>query len=59
MTEQHGTGLLLIAMGIILKLLPENKPLPKRSAAALKPPSDEGRKSQLEIEQEEEKRPLV
>lgn len=25
MTEQHGTGLLLIAMGIILKMLPENK----------------------------------
>ncbi|XP_050237306.1 UDP-galactose/UDP-glucose transporter 4-like [Mercurialis annua] len=25
LTEQHGTGLLLIAMGITLKLLPENK----------------------------------
>lgn len=25
LTEQHGTGLLLIAMGILLKLLPENK----------------------------------
>lgn len=25
MTEQHGTGLLLIAMGIVLKLLPEYK----------------------------------
>ncbi|CAK9134346.1 unnamed protein product, partial [Ilex paraguariensis] len=30
LTEQHGTGLLLISMGIIMKLLPENK-LPKRS----------------------------
>ncbi|KAF2313213.1 hypothetical protein GH714_009799 [Hevea brasiliensis] len=26
LTEQHGTGLLLIAMGIILKMLPDNKP---------------------------------
>ncbi|KAL8160028.1 hypothetical protein V2J09_001565 [Rumex salicifolius] len=26
MTEQHGTGLILILMGIILKMLPENKP---------------------------------
>ncbi|KAK0587653.1 hypothetical protein LWI29_026441 [Acer saccharum] len=25
LTEQHGTGLLLIAMGVILKMLPENK----------------------------------
>ncbi|KAK8947622.1 UDP-galactose/UDP-glucose transporter 2 [Platanthera guangdongensis] len=25
MTEQHGTGLILIAMGIVLKLLPEYK----------------------------------
>ncbi|KAH7549491.1 hypothetical protein ACOSP7_025701 [Xanthoceras sorbifolium] len=30
LTEQHGTGLLLIAMGIILKMLPENK-VPTRS----------------------------
>ncbi|KAG6636881.1 UDP-galactose/UDP-glucose transporter 2-like [Carya illinoinensis] len=33
LTEQHGTGLLLIAMGIILKMLPDNK-LPGRSAVA-------------------------
>ncbi|KAF5464148.1 hypothetical protein F2P56_014250 [Juglans regia] len=26
LTEQHGTGLLLIAMGITMKLLPDNKP---------------------------------
>ena len=25
LTEQHGSGLLLISMGIILKMLPENK----------------------------------
>ncbi|KAK4842864.1 hypothetical protein QYF36_000976 [Acer negundo] len=25
LTEQHGTGLLLIAMGVVLKMLPENK----------------------------------
>ncbi|XP_044476834.1 UDP-galactose/UDP-glucose transporter 4-like [Mangifera indica] len=30
LTEQHGTGLLLIAMGIILKMMPENK-APTRS----------------------------
>jgi adenosine 3'-phospho 5'-phosphosulfate transporter B3 len=33
LTEQHGTGLLLIAMGIILKMLPENK-LPGSSAVS-------------------------
>ncbi|XP_021748451.1 UDP-galactose/UDP-glucose transporter 4-like [Chenopodium quinoa] len=26
LTEQHGTGLLLITMGIVIKLLPDNKP---------------------------------
>ncbi|XP_075494165.1 UDP-galactose/UDP-glucose transporter 2-like isoform X2 [Primulina tabacum] len=31
LTEQHGTGLLLIAMGIVLKMLPENKPPQKRA----------------------------
>ncbi|TYI66319.1 hypothetical protein E1A91_D09G215100v1 [Gossypium mustelinum] len=28
LTEQHGSGLLLIAMGIILKMLPDSKPAP-------------------------------
>ena len=32
LTEQHGSGLLLIAMGIILKLLPENKAPPARNS---------------------------
>lgn len=32
LTEQHGSGLILIAMGITLKMLPENKPaIPKRA----------------------------
>ncbi|CAI9101682.1 OLC1v1039062C2 [Oldenlandia corymbosa var. corymbosa] len=57
LTEQHGTGLILIAMGIILKMLPENKQPPRRSAA--KPSINEGKiSSQMEIEKEE-KRPLV
>ncbi|XP_022759754.1 UDP-galactose/UDP-glucose transporter 2-like isoform X4 [Durio zibethinus] len=29
LTEQHGSGLLLIAMGIILKMLPDSKPAPR------------------------------
>ncbi|KAL3536886.1 hypothetical protein ACH5RR_000252 [Cinchona calisaya] len=62
LTEQHGTGLLLISMGIILKLLPDNNP-PKRSVSLSPvPASREDIKSQLEIEQEEEeeeRRPLV
>jgi solute carrier family 35 (adenosine 3'-phospho 5'-phosphosulfate transporter), member B3 len=32
LTEQHATGLLLITMGIVIKLLPENKEgRPRRS----------------------------
>jgi adenosine 3'-phospho 5'-phosphosulfate transporter B3 len=31
LTEQHATGLLLIAMGVIMKMLPDNKP-PGRSS---------------------------
>lgn len=64
LTEQHGTGLLLIAMGIILKLLPDNKspqrgesPVP--ASRASKSSSIEDGKSRLGIEEEEEKRPLV
>lgn len=64
LTEQHGTGLLLISMGIILKLLPDNKPH-KRSVDQVpasrggKASSGEDSSSQKEIEEEEEKRPLV
>jgi len=56
LTEQHGTGLLLISMGIILKLLPDNKP-PKR--AAITPEMSEQEMNNLAHEDEEEKRPLV
>ena len=61
LTEQHGTGLLLIAMGIILKMLPENK-LPGGSAVA------KHRKPSMKADNslpanggvvEEERRPLV
>ncbi|XP_030946232.1 UDP-galactose/UDP-glucose transporter 4-like [Quercus robur] len=61
LTEQHGTGLLLIAMGIILKMLPENK-LPGGSAVA------KHRKLSIKADNslpanggvvEEERRPLV
>lgn len=30
LTEQHGSGLLLIAMGIVLKLVPDSKPSSNR-----------------------------
>ncbi|XP_057980096.1 UDP-galactose/UDP-glucose transporter 4-like [Malania oleifera] len=39
LTEQHGTGLLLIAMGIVLKLLPDANPNHSRRAAASSTPS--------------------
>lgn len=69
LTEQHGTGLLLIAMGITLKLLPDNNPYKRSSSpftkkAKIEKPStndEEKRVFQLEIEaaEDEEKRPLV
>ncbi|XP_010934424.1 UDP-galactose/UDP-glucose transporter 4 [Elaeis guineensis] len=53
LTEQHGTGLILISMGIILKLLPENKdPIPRKF-------KQQQQQQQGSREQEEEKRPLV
>ncbi|EEF50454.1 Adenosine 3'-phospho 5'-phosphosulfate transporter, putative [Ricinus communis] len=36
LTEQHGTGLLLIAMGITLKLLPDNNPHKRNSSNSSK-----------------------
>ncbi|XP_009375876.2 UDP-galactose/UDP-glucose transporter 4 isoform X1 [Pyrus x bretschneideri] len=36
LTEEHGTGLLLIGMGITLKLLPENKPYQRVSTPSSK-----------------------
>ncbi|XP_059444850.1 UDP-galactose/UDP-glucose transporter 4-like [Corylus avellana] len=65
LTEQHATGLLLIAMGIIVKMLPDNK-LPGRSSVA----STVLKERRLSIKEdksllengggiEEEQRPLV
>lgn len=65
-TEQHGTGLLLIAMGILLKMLPDNK-LVGRSAT--RSTAVKQRKQSIKVDNsllenegsvdEEEKRPLV
>lgn len=66
LTEQHGTGLILIAMGIVLKMLPDNKPPPKRSPSSSlsmprleKPSYNDERKFEIGNEEDEEKRPLV
>ncbi|GKU95352.1 hypothetical protein SLEP1_g8723 [Rubroshorea leprosula] len=65
LTEQHGTGLLLIAMGIILKLLPDNKPVSRTSTSNVdtkqtKSSSSEAKRVMLDGEEtEEENRPLV
>ncbi|CAL5382873.1 unnamed protein product [Camellia sinensis] len=65
LTEQHGTGLLLISMGILLKLLPDNKPHKRSSTSSSmakieKPDYSEENKTRVENEnEEEEKRPLV
>ncbi|KAF9668896.1 hypothetical protein SADUNF_Sadunf14G0051200 [Salix dunnii] len=69
LTEQHGTGLLLIAMGITLKLLPDKNPYKRSSTsstnkAKIEKPStndEEQKVFQLEIEdvEDEEKRRLV
>ncbi|KAL7203556.1 hypothetical protein ACSBR2_016768 [Camellia fascicularis] len=68
LTEQHGSGLLLISMGILLKLLPDNKPHKRSSTSSSmakieKPDYSEENKTRVENEEEEEeeeeKRPLV
>ncbi|KAG6435717.1 hypothetical protein SASPL_100592 [Salvia splendens] len=69
LTEQHGSGLLLITMGIVLKMLPENKPSSKRASnpkAKVEMESRDGEeedesssRAQIGIEEDEEKRPLV
>ncbi|KAF5952944.1 hypothetical protein HYC85_010888 [Camellia sinensis] len=71
LTEQHGSGLLLISMGILLKLLPDNKPHKRLSTTSSmakfeKPDYSEENKTRVEKEneeeeeeEEEEKRPLV
>ncbi|KAG8391747.1 hypothetical protein BUALT_Bualt01G0219200 [Buddleja alternifolia] len=65
LTEQHGSGLLLIAMGIVLKMLPENKPSKRPSTSnsqaniEISSQSEEDGRFQIGSEEEEEKRPLV
>ncbi|KAL1543481.1 enolase-phosphatase E1 [Salvia divinorum] len=69
LTEQHGSGLLLITMGIVLKMLPENKPPSKRAANPKakvemeprrgKEEDDSSSRVQIGIEEDEDKRPLV
>lgn len=54
LTQQHGTGLILIAMGITLKLLPVDvKPVSKRVSSASGSSSNGGH------EIEEEENPMV
>lgn len=62
LTEQHGSGLLLIAMGILLKMLPDSKPAPwiptsNVNARHHRETSSEEVES-VELE-DEEKKPLV
>ncbi|KAI4343275.1 hypothetical protein MLD38_027803 [Melastoma candidum] len=63
LTEQHATGLLLIAMGIVMKMLPENKPptAPARNVAS-RTKHDKGGDTKGDGGQfitDEETRPLV
>jgi adenosine 3'-phospho 5'-phosphosulfate transporter B3 len=57
LTEQHASGLLLITMGIVLKLLPENKP----SQKIVKPSyaAEQSRRNQENEQDDEENRALV
>lgn len=68
LTEQHGTGLILIAMGIVLKMLPENKPPTSRSVSLSTVVNKHGKSSfkkemnrleNEEHEEHEERRSLV
>lgn len=61
LTEQHGTGLLLIAMGIALKLLPDFKFNPSSTIPRTRKVSDEEQINRLKDREgsNEEKRPLV
>ncbi|KAL0284855.1 UNVERIFIED_CONTAM: UDP-galactose/UDP-glucose transporter 2 [Sesamum angustifolium] len=66
LTEQHGSGLLLIAMGIILKLVPDSKPpnrvtIPDSTGRQEKSRPKEARKRMEDGESidGEEKQPLV
>ncbi|KAL8144229.1 hypothetical protein V2J09_017261 [Rumex salicifolius] len=65
LTEQHGTGLLLIAMGIVLKMLPDGSSRPSTAPLQRRLPSDEedeekGKRLQQGNEEgHEEKRALI
>ncbi|CAA0820798.1 UDP-galactose/UDP-glucose transporter 4 [Striga hermonthica] len=66
LTEQHGTGLLLIAMGIILKMLPDSKPTNRPVALNSRPgieisssSHNQDERFELGNEEDEEKKPLV
>lgn len=65
LTGQHGTGLLLIAMGIVLKLLPEHKPynrasnLPSADKNGKSTYNQEEMRKELEYEGEDEENRLL
>ncbi|CAI0470582.1 unnamed protein product [Linum tenue] len=65
LTEQHGTGLLLIAMGITIKLLPDQGPNPnyKRISSSSSSRTSTGGETRIEMQEEKdggvETRPLV
>ncbi|CAI9259967.1 unnamed protein product [Lactuca saligna] len=61
LTEQHCTGLILMSMGIVLKMLPENKPMQIRASKIKELSSlsgEENTRNRTEYN-EEEQRPLV
>lgn len=59
LTEEHGTGLLLIAMGIVLKLLPDNKSPNRIRTLNSKSSSKEEKNQTICNEKNEEEQPLV
>ncbi|KNA17605.1 hypothetical protein SOVF_078630 [Spinacia oleracea] len=63
LTEQHGTGLLLITMGIVIKLLPDHKPqkrIPKPTEVGkIEKPSKEEEMKRLINEDDQERRQVV
>ncbi|KAE9617759.1 hypothetical protein Lal_00042874 [Lupinus albus] len=60
LTGQHGSGLLLIAMGITLKMMPENKATSTKRVLTSSPNSTtEKYAADAELRENEERRPLV
>ncbi|GAV89870.1 UAA domain-containing protein [Cephalotus follicularis] len=62
LTEQHGTGLLLIAMGITMRMVPDHKPNNNKRVSVFNPkvpiPSS-SEQQRFQQENDEENRPLV